>query len=82
MQYIVNEVHGKAFPFSGHAKVFDNLPIAIEYTRHISKNQKLFIEGGLELNEEKVSETLKERLSSILISNESDKHKKWLLTAF
>jgi hypothetical protein len=82
MQYVVNEVHSKASPLSGYAKVFDDLTEAIEYITHISRNQKLLVNDA-DLHEEKVNEALKERLSSVLISsNESDKHKKWLVTAF
>jgi hypothetical protein len=81
MQYVVNEVHGKASPSSGAAKVFNNLTDAIKFIATINKNQKLFVDGA-ELDEEKVKEALKEKLSTILISNESDKHRKWLVTAF
>jgi len=81
MQYVVNEVHGKASSSSGEAKIFDDLSDATKFIASINKNQKLLV-NGIELNEEKVREALNERLSTISISSETDKHRRWLITAF
>ncbi len=81
MKYLVNEVHGKATAASGAARIFDDLPDAIKFITGINKNQKLLV-NGVELNEEEVGEALKEKLSTVSVSSETDKHRRWLITAF
>ena len=81
MQYLVIEVHGTASAPAGDAKLFDNISEAIKFITNINKNQKLLIDG-LELDEKKVNEALKGKLSTISVTNDIDKHRKWLITAF
>lgn len=81
MQYAVTEVHGKSPAGSGQARIYEDLTEAIKFIVGINKNQKLLV-NGIEFNEAEVREALKGKLSTISISNEIDKHRKWLITAF
>lgn len=81
MQYIVNEVHGKSAVPIGNAKIFGNLSDAIKYVLNENKNQRLSIDDK-PFSEAAVQEKLKEKLSSVSISNETEKHIRWLITAF